>query len=76
MAVKNWTEKAILDRDNHTSQRCGKKHEIIHRLNKPDLHRLNKPNIHHIIPEAMGGTDEESNLITICYDCHQYIENS
>lgn len=66
--------KAILDRDNHTCRKCGKKHEIIHRLNKPDIHRLNKPNVHHIIPVALQGTDDESNLITLCFDCHRDIE--
>ena len=42
-------------RDNHTCQQCGSKKRL---------------ECHHIIPVVNGGTNELSNLITLCHDCH------
>lgn len=28
--------------------------------------------IHHIIPLAIGGDDDESNMIQLCFTCHRY----
>jgi len=42
-------------RDDYTCQECGSK---------------NKLECHHIKPIALGGTNELSNLITLCHDCH------
>lgn len=30
--------------------------------------------VHHIIPQRMGGSHKEENLITVCKKCHRYIE--
>jgi len=30
-------------------------------------------NVHHIIPVSDGGSDDPSNLITLCEDCHSQI---
>ncbi|WP_160684779.1 HNH endonuclease [Clostridium sp. C2-6-12] len=30
--------------------------------------------VHHIIPQRMGGSHKEENLITLCKKCHMYIE--
>jgi hypothetical protein len=50
----------IRKRDNFTCQRCGK--------NGPndggELH------VHHIRPRGIGGSNDPSNLITLCSDCH------
>ena len=29
-----------------------------------------KPQTHHMVPKAAGGTDDPSNLITLCFPCH------
>ena len=30
---------------------------------------------HHVIPKAQGGTDDEDNLLTLCYDHHAMIHS-
>lgn len=52
---------AILHRDNYTCQICGRKHVRLE--------------VHHIIFRSQGGTDDESNLITLCEDCHSGIHD-
>jgi hypothetical protein len=34
---------------------CGRDHDLNH---------------HHLVPRAAGGSDDESNLITLCRECH------
>ena len=46
---------AVLERDNHTCQKCGQ-HD--------DLH------VHHIKHRADGGSNEADNLVTLCDRCH------
>lgn len=46
----------VLWRDNYTCQQCKKKNGIL--------------NVHHIVYRSNGGSDDESNLITLCEDCH------
>lgn len=48
----------ILERDNFTCQKCGR--------SAPSV----KLEVHHIIPIEEGGTDDPSNLITLCWACH------
>jgi RNA-directed DNA polymerase len=53
-----WREirKRVLQRDEYRCKECG---------------RNNLPlNAHHIVARREGGTDEMSNLITLCEDCH------
>jgi 5-methylcytosine-specific restriction endonuclease McrA len=45
----------ILERDGHTCQQCGAP------ANQVD----------HRTPRAEGGTDDESNLLTLCLRCHR-----
>lgn len=52
---------AILHRDNYTCQICGRKHVRLE--------------VHHIIFRSQGGTDDETNLITLCEDCHSGIHD-
>ena len=37
-------------------------------------HKLPHLTVHHIIPRKSGGTDYPPNLITLCVDCHNEIE--
>lgn len=30
---------------------------------------------HHLIPQRLGGSDEEENLVTLCANCHNCIES-
>lgn len=52
---------AILNRDGYTCQICGKKHTRLE--------------VHHIVFRSQSGTDDESNLITLCEDCHAGIHS-
>lgn len=49
----------ILTRDNYTCQCCKGKHKD------------SKLEVHHIVYRSQGGSDEESNLITLCETCHK-----
>ena len=57
---RNWTEvrEGILFRDHHKCVECGV------RCRDADL------DVHHLLPRSAGGTDEPSNLITLCDGCH------
>ena len=53
------TRAMVLNRDNYTCQCCkGKRKD-------------DKLEVHHIIFRSQGGSDEESNLITLCHTCHK-----
>jgi len=52
---KRWT---ILKRDNFTCQYCGRK--------APEV----VLNVDHKLPVCKGGTSDESNLITSCFECN------
>lgn len=49
----------VLNRDNYKCQYCKGKHKD------------SKLEVHHIIYRSQGGSDEESNLITLCHTCHK-----
>ena len=53
------TKATILNRDNYTCQYCKGKHKD------------SKLEIHHIIYRSNCGSNEESNLITLCHTCHK-----
>lgn len=63
--LSQWIRNSILTRDNFTCQKC--KHE-----NKTG----NKLEVHHIKPRYLHGSDDASNLITLCLICHKYAPNS
>lgn len=69
---KGWDKlrKSIYERDNYTCQRCGY---------HPKMEDRSVPiQAHHIIPKSKGGSDNKSNLITLCRSCHgvQHPNNS
>lgn len=51
--------KHILSRDNYTCQRCGSEQNL---------------EVHHMTPRTEGGKDQDSNLITLCKACHNWVE--
>ena len=53
------TKAMVLNRDNYTCQCCKGKHKD------------SKLEVHHIIFRSQCGSDEESNLITLCHTCHK-----
>lgn len=57
------TKAMVLNRDNYTCQCCKGKHKD------------SKLEVHHIVFRSQGGTDEESNLITLCHTCHKDLHN-
>lgn len=58
MAVSKRLRYEVLRRDNHTCRYCG--------AAAPDA----KLTVDHVIPTALGGTDEPSNLVAACADCN------
>lgn len=58
--IPSWREirQEVLRRDNRCCQVCGKKHS---------------GQVHHVIPRSQGGTDELSNLMTLCGQCHMLV---
>lgn len=58
MAVSKRLRYEILRRDNHACRYCG--------ATAPDV----KLAVDHVIPVALGGSDEPSNLITACEPCN------
>lgn len=53
------TKAMVLNRDSYTCQYCKGKHKD------------SKLEVHHIVFRSHGGSDEESNLITLCHTCHK-----
>lgn len=60
-----WKEisEKVYTRDLYTCQRCFKKYRSKGHISA-----------HHIVPRVDGGSDELSNLITLCHKCHDYVE--
>lgn len=59
MSISKKKRFAIFARDGFTCRYCGRKPPEV--VLEPD----------HIIPRARGGDDDESNLITSCFDCNR-----
>lgn len=56
MAVSKRTRYEVLRRDNHTCRYC---------------HAIDSPlTVDHVIPTALGGSDDPSNLVASCKDCN------
>jgi hypothetical protein len=53
----NYREK-ILARDNYRCQWCG------------EVYSAGELEVHHVIPQADGGENFNTNLVTLCYHCH------
>lgn len=58
MAVSKRLRFEILRRDNHACYYCGRK--------PPEIELT----IDHVLPQALGGTDEASNLVAACRECN------
>lgn len=58
MSVSKRTRYEILRRDAHTCRYCGAK--------APDV----PLRVDHVVPVALGGSDEPANLVTACQDCN------
>ncbi len=58
MTVSKRLRFEILRRDNHTCRYCGQ--------SAPEV----KLTVDHVVPEALGGSDEPSNLVAACADCN------
>ena len=57
------TKAMVLNRDSYTCQCC------------KGRHKDSKLEVHHIIFRGQGGSDEESNLITLCHTCHKALHS-
>lgn len=57
------TKAMVLNRGNYTCQCCKGKH------------KNSKLEVHHIVFRSQGGSDEASNLITLCHTCHKDLHN-
>jgi hypothetical protein len=62
-----WAQlrRAVRQRDGHACRNCG--------ATKADGLRLS---VHHLIPVALGGRDELSNLLLLCSRCHPLFEKA
>ena len=58
MAVSKRTRFEVLRRDNHTCRYCGQ--------SAPDV----KLTVDHVLPVALGGGDDPTNLVAACKDCN------
>ena len=58
MAVSKRTRFEVLRRDNHTCRYCGQ--------SAPDV----KLTVDHVLPVALGGHDDLTNLVAACKDCN------
>jgi 5-methylcytosine-specific restriction protein A len=56
----------ILRRDNYLCQRCLARDRVTALKVRPYDHAVD-----HIVPKAKGGTDEHSNLQSLCAPCHE-----
>ena len=57
--AKSYDREAILKRDCYTCQNCDK-----WKQKKWELE------VHHVIPRSKGGSDDPTNLVTLCVECH------
>jgi hypothetical protein len=58
MAVTKRTRFEVLRRDSHTCRYCGQ--------SAPDV----KLTVDHVVPVALGGSDDPSNLASACWECN------
>lgn len=57
----------VYARDNFECQNCGRKGG---KKGSLELHA------HHVVPKSSGGTHQESNLLTVCKECHKSIHGN
>lgn len=59
---EEWAKcrRGCLRRDNYRCRRCGKRKPLV--------------TAHHIVPRDEGGSNDLTNLISLCTQCHDYVE--
>lgn len=62
----NQRRKAVYKRDGYECQNCGRQGGP---NGNTELHA------HHVVPKASGGTHKNTNLVTVCEQCHRSIHN-
>lgn len=62
----DWEQrrKEVYERDRFTCQNCGR---------RGGPHGDHELHAHHIVPKASGGSDDLSNLKTLCRECHNAV---
>lgn len=60
--------RAVVNRDNHECQDCG--NSVLSWVHD-DHEECPRLHVHHIVPKSKGGSDDPTNLITLCESCHQ-----
>ena len=60
--AQEWSSirKQVLERDRYICQYCGKTDEIL--------------DVHHIIPYRISKDNSMLNLVSLCKNCHSYVE--
>lgn len=53
---------AVIKKDRYVCQRC------LEIFEKSEL------TVHHIVPRSDGGSNDKGNLITLCHECHDFVE--
>lgn len=48
----------VLERDRHRCRACSSSHGL---------------DVHHVVMRSLGGSDDVTNLIALCRDCHQSV---
>lgn len=55
MVIRSKTRKVVLDRDDNSCRKCGRRASI---------------HVHHIVARQDGGSDDPDNLAVLCSACH------
>lgn len=69
-AVSKTVRRAVFERDNYQCTTCGFHETDWHAAEAGDRRAGNFLTIDHVIPWALGGTNDPSNLTTLCFDCN------
>jgi 5-methylcytosine-specific restriction endonuclease McrA len=73
---KNENKSLIDEKKNQTKMSVRKRDEYLCNFCKRNVFNVSKSNtLHHVIPVRYSGKHELDNLITICNDCHNKLEN-
>lgn len=70
-AISQRTRAEVLDRDGYTCQSCGLAAGDV----DPETGRKVRLHLGHIVDKSRGGTDDPSNLRTLCSTCNQGAKN-
>lgn len=62
LLLKTHVRAYVIERDGHVCRGCGQYQE--------------HPHVHHIVYRSQGGKDVPSNLISLCFRCHEMVHRS